>query len=138
MPTLRDELIPVIDEARGVMDELGLRVRRVAHVVRTWSGAEVGAGTVTEVTTELSPAPRVRQVSPRSWTSGGEVETSTLQSDQILVDKVSASYEAEWIQGSALTTSQELIYAIDGEPHQLLSAEAKPFEWRLTLARRLV
>lgn len=56
---LTDDLVPVIDEIRGLFSELGARSSRVFVVRRTWTGERPGEGAVSEVATEILPAPAV-------------------------------------------------------------------------------
>lgn len=67
---LRDGLLPVFDSARTLIDNLGLRTTRVIRRTRTWSGAEVGLGTVTTTDLELVPRPKVRDAGPGLVTVG--------------------------------------------------------------------
>jgi hypothetical protein len=59
---LVDSLVP--DLIDGLRDELlpsfGVRAYRVYRVVRTWSGGDIGEGTMTDVGAELRPRPRVK------------------------------------------------------------------------------
>jgi hypothetical protein len=58
---LIDDLVPeVIDGLRGDLHpEFGVRAYRVFTVKRTWSGSMVGEGSVSEVTNEITPQPKV-------------------------------------------------------------------------------
>lgn len=129
--SLRDDLIPVVDDARGLVAELGLRPRSVAHVVRSWSGGKLGSGTLSETGIVLTPTPRVAQVSERMAGLGGIYEAGDL-----LVTQVSARYEDAWLRGSELGAGEELLYEVDGAPHTLISAELRALEWRLVIRRR--
>lgn len=51
---LRDELLPVFDDVRQLMDELGLRKYDVIMRVITWSGDRPGVGAKTVVDTPLT------------------------------------------------------------------------------------
>lgn len=130
--SLRDELIPVVDEARSLVAELGLRPRSVARILRTWSGGAVGKGLISaETGTVLEPTPKVRDVSERQSGPGGLYQVGDL-----LISQVSASYPETWLWGNALTADQELVYRVDGALHTLISAEMRALEWRLVLRRR--
>lgn len=61
MATLRDGLLPVVDQLRGLPGIFGLRRFSVVLRRRVWSGQYVGDGTVTNNDLVLSPLPRVRQ-----------------------------------------------------------------------------
>lgn len=64
MPNLRDSLLPVIDQLRGMPPTFGLRRFAVTIRRRVWNGTYVAdpAGTVTDDDIAISPMPRVRQV----------------------------------------------------------------------------
>ncbi|MEL6346883.1 MAG: hypothetical protein AAFV53_27470 [Myxococcota bacterium] len=133
MSTLRDDIIPVIDEGRRLADELGLRRQTVVIRTRTWSGSEVGRGTPTDVDLTLSPTPKVRRLALRIIAaSGGTFEQGDRQ-----VTKISATYDREQLDGSELTEAQELLWLINGEEHTLVGTpEEKNFEWRCVVRHR--
>ena len=60
MPTLIQDLLQTVDDARGIATDLGARLYRVFTRTRTWTGITQGSGTFTDVDTELLPRPRVR------------------------------------------------------------------------------
>ncbi len=67
--TLRDDLLPRIEALRGIPGALGFRpYTSVVLRTRTWSGAEAGEGTATDVNLPLTaggyPA-KVRQITAR-------------------------------------------------------------------------
>jgi hypothetical protein len=133
MTTLREDLVPVVDEMRTLVGDLGLRRFTVVTRKRTWSGSEVGRGTVTDVDTTLAPIPRVRPPSPHLIaTSGGKVE----EGDRI-VDRISATYSEDALTGGSLTNSQDVLWLIDGDAYHLVGKpEKQTFGWRVQLRRR--
>lgn len=62
--TLRDDLLPLINEIRSIPGQLGLRPYSVAIVIGTWSGTYVGRGSEDTETAEITEAngqpPKVR------------------------------------------------------------------------------
>lgn len=86
MPTLRDDLLPALNDARTICDDLGLRQNAVDVVVRTWTSGRVGTpatqspGTdYTDATVHLAPNPKVRRVTQREVaSSGGRYEDADL------------------------------------------------------------
>lgn len=60
--SLRDDLLPVLDEVRGLAGELGLRTITVTVRVRVYSAPPgvVGAAVTSTTSTTLTPTPRVR------------------------------------------------------------------------------
>lgn len=87
MATLRDEMLPVVDELRGLPVEFGIRAYSVVIRRRAWPsgtpGLPVGSSpVVTDL--ELSPAPRVRQLA--QWEvdgSGGRYRSGDLRIERI-------------------------------------------------------
>lgn len=86
MPTLRDDLLPALDDARTICDDLGLRQNAVDVVLRTWTSGKPGspasqsAGTdYVDVKVHLTPNPKVRRVTQREVaSSGGRYEDADL------------------------------------------------------------
>ena len=57
---LRDDLLPVIDNARQLIQDLGLRTSRVIIRMGRWSTGETKLGALTNTDTEILPRPKVR------------------------------------------------------------------------------
>jgi hypothetical protein len=57
--TLRDDVLPIVEAGRQIIDDLGFRVFTVEILTRTWSGGKVGAGTCSDTTETISPNPKV-------------------------------------------------------------------------------
>ena len=129
--SLRDDLIPCVDDARGMADELGLRVRPVDLVVRTWDGASMGLGTKTETATIISPTPKVRAMDLREEGPGGHV-----QAGDLMISRISAALSEATLRGEPLAPKSEFIWRVDGEAYQLIGLERRPFEWRAQVRRQ--
>lgn len=108
---LVDDLVPdVIDALRDdLQPAFGIRAYRVYRVIRTWSGAEPGAGTPTDVAGELRPYPRVMfwdgfrfQEQPAGLEPVGRVRLT----------EVSLTYAESDLTGQPLNANQELFIAI--------------------------
>lgn len=84
--SLRDDLLPALNDARTICDDLGLRQNAVDVIVRTWTSGRVGSpasqspGTdYVDVKVHLTPNPKVRRVTQREISSsGGEYEDADL------------------------------------------------------------
>jgi hypothetical protein len=59
--TLRDDVLPLVNMGRQIVDDLGLRTTTVALRTRTWSSGVVGRGTTTDVDVEITPRPKVER-----------------------------------------------------------------------------
>jgi hypothetical protein len=79
MGDFASELQGDLDEIRGIPGELGLRSRSVTLLVRTWTGAQPGFGTLTDTRTVLTnnsypgqaQNPRIREISNREIIASG-------------------------------------------------------------------
>jgi hypothetical protein len=135
--TLRDDLIPVVDDAMGLIDELGFRSYQVSTRTRTWSGGQNGSGTPTDVDVHISPTPKVSEVPERVvFDAPGKYE-----SGDRTVSQISASYTREHLDGGTLAAGTEFFWLLDdgstvAEYAVVGVAEKRPLEWRLTLRRR--
>lgn len=130
--SLRDDLIPLIDDVRDeVVDGVaGLRLHTVATRLRTWSGASRGLGVATDVDTPIAPKPKVIDEPNLRVSEGGRYEDS----DRV-VEKISATYTEAQLTGSAATALQEFFWLIDGQPYRLVSIEEKYLGWRIVVRR---
>ena len=59
--TLRTDLLPVFEDSRQLIEDLGLRQYRVWRRLGVWDGGEALLGTLTETDVELTPRPKVTQ-----------------------------------------------------------------------------
>ena len=85
---LRTSLIPVIDDGRQLVAELGFRQRTVTLRTRTWSGGRPGSGTATDVDVELTPRPKVGEPPAKLiFDAPGKYEAGDL-----IVSKISITY----------------------------------------------
>ncbi len=129
MATLRDSLLPVIDEIRRIPgpDGVGVRTSRVYRVVRTWSGGSVRLGTSTDSTTEIVPRPKVRE----------EMSGNELTVGPITAAHVGGGY-AQSDLVPTLTAAQEVFWQVVGENGtrtlELVDIDtSKPFRFTLRL-----
>lgn len=69
--TVRDDVLPPIDEARSIIGTLGFRPYTLTIAVRSWSGSVPLAGTATVESYAITPAPKVRAFSVRELDESG-------------------------------------------------------------------
>jgi len=66
MPTLRDEVLPIIDSGWALVDELGFAPYQVTVRVRRWTGGdngpEVGLGQYQDTDTTLTPNYQAKEI----------------------------------------------------------------------------
>jgi len=132
--TLRDDLQPVIDDARGLVEDLGLRSYTVTVRTRTWTGAAPGLGTSSDVDLVLDPAPKVREPTARHLFA----EPGRYQKGDIVVSRISRDYTEAQLTGGTLTAAQEVFWVVDqGGSSQVYAVVGQPekrnFEWRVHL-----
>lgn len=129
---MRDDLQPVVDDARQLVDDLGLRAFTVVVRTVTWSGGRPGSGTASNSDLTLSPKPRVRPPSPR-YTF---LEPGRFEDGDRVVDRISRDYTEAQLDGGAMAAGVELVWLIDGEAYRLVGKpDQRNFEWRAQLRR---
>lgn len=64
MATLRDNILPIINAGRKLVQDLGLRQHRIWVRLGDWSTGEVHLGTLANSSTEILPRPKVKQLGP--------------------------------------------------------------------------
>lgn len=71
------DLLPTLDNARSLLDEVGLRPLAVARRVATWTGARPALGdrtvTITPITVANGKRPKVRQLDDRELVASGGI-----------------------------------------------------------------
>jgi hypothetical protein len=117
--TLRDDLLPVFDYGRTLIDDLGLRTTRVILRTRTWDEGQVGLGELTEVDVELEPRPKVREKRP------GFVEVGPITPEYAAGGYAPDAFDPP------LTAGQELVWILIGP-----DGAERPYRWAETDSRR--
>lgn len=120
MSTFASDLLPDLDDIRGIADELGLRPFTVTVRVRTWSGSRPGVGTKTDVDTVLTVAggtqhPKVKQISAHDVVaSGGLYTTADWRIGPMTPPFVGGGVTYGTIDPATTTTAREVGYKIEG------------------------
>lgn len=129
---LRDDLIPVVDEVRDLVVDLGLRLHSVVVRTTTWTGTTVGLGASSASDLTLTPLPRVRGISARRLA----LAPGRFQQGDRIVDRISATYTADQL-GGGLAPNEERVWLIDGDAYQLMGEPTeRMLGWEVTLRRR--
>lgn len=130
--SLRDDLQGTVNDARQLVDDLGLRPHVVIVRTTTWSGGTPGSGTAAHVDLTLSPTPRVRDPSPRLRA----IAPGLHEDGDRTVDRISRDYTEAQLGTSGLAAGVERLWLIDGEKYRAVGKpEEKNFEWRVQLRR---
>lgn len=110
---LVDSLVPdVIDGLREELHpEFGVRAYRCYRVIRTWTGRTAGEGTMSEVTAELRPQPRVQVWDGMRW---AQAACGIRELGEVRLSEISLTYtEAQLTgRGLGLDKNQELFIGI--------------------------
>lgn len=124
---LRDDLLPTVEAARGIADDLGLRTTRVYVLRRSWSSGDARMGEATDTEFEIVPRPKVKEL-------GGGV---------VLVGPITPEHSAGGYAPSELLPADvdgvEHLYKLVGpsgdvELFRLAAVEPRrPFRYMLTL-----
>lgn len=130
--TLRDDLEPIVDDARSIVDDFGLRPFVVTVRSITWSGGRPGSGTATNTDIVIDPAPKVAEVPLRLRT----VEGGRFEDGDRVVTKISRSYTESQLTGGTPATAKEVVWLIGTDEYRLVSEPMKKnFEWQVLLRR---
>lgn len=128
--TLRDDLVPVVDQARAILEGLGLRVHPVVVRRRTWSGGAPGRGTVTDAELTLEPRPRVSTALPR-WASRPAGWT---EDHDLVVDRLSLTYTRAQLEEAE--PGEELRWLVGEEEYVLAGPiQERLLSWEVALRR---
>jgi hypothetical protein len=108
MPNLIDKLITKIDAVRQKSaDRFGIRAHDMFHVLRTWSGGEIGAGIPTDVETLVTPTPKIKFSGREKLLAIGMAEDRSMEATEI-----SLTYQENFLQGQPLSAGQQCIYKL--------------------------
>jgi hypothetical protein len=120
--TLRDDLLPALNDARAICDEFGLRQNAVDVIVRTWASGEIGvpetqiAGVdYVDQKIRLVPNPKVRRLTQREIaSSGGRYEDADLIVGPMTPAFAGGGNSTAQLDPLELQPGVELIYVLSG------------------------
>lgn len=145
--SLVESLLPTVDAARGLLDDVGLRPFQVYVRLRAWSGGYVGQGTATDTDTEITVAstkrPKVVEVSSSdAMASGGTVTATTYLVGPLTPDYGTGGTNADTID-PPLVAGREVLFVVKGPGlptngvlcKRVDAEQFSPFRWMLKLER---
>ena len=142
--SLRDDLLPVVDQVRGIPGALGIRGTSVRVLRRTWSGGRRGSGTASDATVaDLAAKYKVRLVTMREIaSSGGKFEAGDVRVGPITPsDGGSVGYTPEELAPTG-GSGDEIVHQLTGElagEYRLVATDfAAALHYTLTLRRTRV
>lgn len=101
--TLRDDLLPVFNDARELIHDLGLRTSSLTVRTRTWSSGKARMGTSSDSDLVITPRPKIRE-------ANGDTE--------LLVGPITPSYSGGGYTPTqlnpqpTLVAGQEVLYVV--------------------------
>lgn len=130
MSGLIDSLLPNVDTILSVRDSIGVVIKPVFFVTRTWSGARMGDGTATDVEVQMLPSPRIIDLS----TDLRIREGGAVQSGDIFLDNVSRNLFVESaLDGSSSAPNVEKLYRVGANIYQVINVVEKYVTWKIQL-----
>lgn len=117
----------------GLRDSLGVAKSTVYIATQTWTGTEIGDGTMTETTAQMLPTPYIFVfTADRKIPEGGVVAAGDIILRQISMQ----SYPNEsQIDCSSTLANVEKLYKIDGNYYRVIEVTKKHVTWKVTLKR---
>lgn len=119
MSTLRDQLLPVVDQLRQLPNQFGLRRYAVTIRKRTWSGDAPGRGTSTDVDTVLTPVPRVRVITTQEVASSG----GTFREGDFIISAITPRYTSPTTGGYSPAQLDLTLTALNQEATVILTGD---------------
>jgi hypothetical protein len=102
--SLREALLPVIDQLRGLPGQLGLRQFTVSIIKREWTGSRVGLGFSTDTETPIrvdlgSYTPKVVMLSSRDIMASGGLYTD----QDLKIGPITPPFTGSTVDGNDIT-----------------------------------
>jgi len=110
--TFRDSILPAVDIIRAIPGALGLRLFTVAVFTRTWTGARVGLGVNTDVTTGLKVDLGIYQTKITLLSANDIIASGGAYTDQdIRVGPITPPFAGSFADGDAITVFDPAVLA---------------------------
>lgn len=129
--SLISDLIPVVDSARQMIADIGVRVHSIQLVHLDWGTNGVGIGTPVKTVVDVTPTPKVlKYTTEQQVESGGAITDSDLN-----ITKISARYTLDELSGGELPKGQEFFWSIDGVLHIYMGYQKRALGWNIRVRR---
>ena len=126
---LIDDLTAVANSILGIRDDVGAVIEPVFLVTRTWTGAEPGLGSYSDVVAQILPSPAVRNLATdfRAQSAG------TKELSEIMLHGVSKqSYPTrDMIDCTCATANIERFYRVSGKIFNVTKVESSYITWNV-------
>lgn len=127
-----DDLIPDVNGILGIRDTLGVGLKKVSIITRTWSGYTVGDGTFVDVEEPMVPSPHVTQFrQDLRVAEGGAVKRQDVQLK--MISKV--NYTETDLDFSDVSDPVEKFYSLSGEIYRPIQVIERHVTWSVMLRR---
>jgi hypothetical protein len=127
------DLTAVADSLFGVRDAIGAAKSSVYIATQTWSGSEIGAGTMVETTAQVVPSPGIEDLAHNQQVVvGGDYKSGDLLLKHI--SKQSYTTESAVDCTTALANVQKY-YKIDGALYSVVRVESDYISWHVHIRR---
>jgi len=128
-----NDVLECTDEILGLRDDLGAIKHKVYIVTRTWSGSELGEGSVTESFEQIKPTPWIvnfkRQIRLRE---AGKAK----QGDIVLKHISKESYKESDLRTVTANGKVEKYYVINSEYYELIDIEEDYVYFNVIIRKR--
>lgn len=133
MSNLIEGLKDCSDAILGIRESIGADLRKCSIVTRTWSGNEVGEGTMEEVVSPVEPTPGIRDLSHDTRVKeGGAIQQGDLFITMISKHRFPTKADVDCSTGGK---SIEKFYQLGSELYQVISVAEKQLTWDVQVRR---
>jgi hypothetical protein len=133
MSGIVDDLRSGINDILGLRDSLGVGLKKVYLVTRTWSGSELGEGTKTITKRQILPSPRVVEFMDQyKIKEGGAVQQGDLMLK--MVSKQSYPLRSD-VDCTSNSENVEKFYEVGGALYRVIMVREKHVVWEIQLRK---
>lgn len=128
---LLTDLTAIADSILGIRDTIGAVIEPVYIVVRTWTGAQPGDGTSSDVTTQLLPSPQLANlVNTSKPGSAGTVENASIMLKGISKQSYATK---DTVDLTSTLANVEKFYKLRGRLYNVTSVEESYITWNVRI-----
>jgi hypothetical protein len=141
--SLKDDLLEGLDGILRIRDDLGVALKVVNIVTRTWSDGEIGAGKAVEESSQILPSPSVSPANananqPTQYAEDMRINTSGVISNADVSLKYISKNAYPLITDvdcSVTAVNIEKFYELDGILHQVINVREDLLTWTVKVRR---
>ena len=124
-----------LDKMLGIKDDLGVVLKPVYIVIRTWSGARIGTGTATDAATQVKPSPRIIDMFDNvNIAPGGRIEDGDILLTGISKQSYPNKSDIDNIVSNS-TKNVEKLYKIGTDFYQITRVKEKYLTWQVEVRK---